>query len=323
MMMMMPAISAIVCTHNRNWLLIKAIESLLDQTIDPGRYEIIVVDNVSTDETPETVGKIAQEYARVKYVFEAKVGLSHARNAGIHAARGDIVAFIDDDAIADPGWLAALLQAYDAYPSAWAVGGKTLPLWEEERPDWLLDQLLIALSIQDLGDQPRPLEHSEIMVGTNCSFHRAVFERIGGFSGALGRTGLSLLSGEEVALQVKMRQEELQIYYVPDAVVHHLVPASRLDKSYFWQRAYWQGYSVSVQEHLDHGSSVWFGVAQIGQGLFWLLVRVGGFVGLYPVSCAGDRVRRFCMVCANWGKIQHEIAHLRRTCACWDGEGGR
>ena len=182
----MPDISAIVCTHNRSDLLQNTIQSLLVQTLDQDDYEIIVVDNASTDDTAAVVKALARQDRRVRYVLESELGLSYARNAGVEAARADIVAFIDDDALADRRWLAALLHAFEVYPLVWAVGGRALPLWEKDRPDWLHDALLIYLTVHDLGSQDRGLQWPEILVGTNCSFRRALFGRIGPFAVAQG-----------------------------------------------------------------------------------------------------------------------------------------
>ncbi|MHC4418402.1 MAG: FkbM family methyltransferase, partial [Planctomycetota bacterium] len=116
-------ISAVICTYRNPELLGSAIESLVNQTLHRDLFEIIVVDNNSGDSTK----RVVERYPGVRYVLEEKLGLSQARNAGIGAACGDIIAFIDDDAEACRGWLAALLRVYDAVPEAWAVGGKVLP----------------------------------------------------------------------------------------------------------------------------------------------------------------------------------------------------
>lgn len=317
-------ISSVICTHNRGHLLGQVIQSLLDQTLDEDAYEIIVVDNASTDQTADLVRSMAEQDERVRYIPEGELGLSYARNAGIEAARGGIVAFIDDDALAHRRWLAALLHAYETHPSAWAVGGRALPIWETERPGWLHEDLLVYLTIHDLGEQDRHLHWPEILVGTNCSFRRSLFDKIGPFTVATGHNRY----GDETELQLRMHQKGLDVYYAPRAVVDHLVPACRLNRSYFWRRAYWQGYSSLTERHFERGPGPWLGVSQMAGGLFGLAFRTIAFACLWPIGSAAERVRRFCMVCAAWGRVRHEWVHLFRVCSCWamdikDGEGDK
>ncbi|TDI99034.1 MAG: glycosyltransferase, partial [Deltaproteobacteria bacterium] len=145
-------ISVVVCTYRNPGLLEKTLASLLNQTLDSARYEVIVVDNNSNDSTPDVVAR----FPSVRYVFEPEQGLSAARNAGIRAASSDIIAFIDDDAEADPGWLQALLEVYDSVPNALAVGGKADPIWDAPPPSWLDENYHRPLSLIDWGSEIRP-----------------------------------------------------------------------------------------------------------------------------------------------------------------------
>jgi len=225
-------ISVVVCTHNNSALLVKALESLSRQRLDKRLYEVIVVDNNSNDQTKQ----IVDSFPFVRYVFEDKLGLSHARNTGIDKARGDVVAFIDDDAEADPDWVGALLKVYGTSPDAWAVGGRVLPIWGGERPDWLSDELVPSLSIRDYGVDTRSLDWpQEGMIGTNCSFRREVFSAFGNFDVNLGRVGPILFSFEEADLQRRISQAGHQIYHT-NAVVFHHVPPSRMSREYLSKR---------------------------------------------------------------------------------------
>ncbi|UCC23544.1 MAG: glycosyltransferase, partial [Planctomycetota bacterium] len=226
-------ISAIICTHRNPELLALTIESLLNQTLPRDLFEIIVVDNNSQDQTRQVV----QRYGGVRYVLEEKLGLSHARNAGIEAARGDIVAFIDDDAEASPGWLQALLRVYNSVPEAWAVGGKVLPIWDVEKPQWLTERYYRSLSLVEWGQSARPLHWPERIIGTNCSFRRRVFTEIGLFDTSLGRLGRALLGEEDREIQQRIHGLGHLVYYTPRAIVHHHVPASRMTREYFDQRS--------------------------------------------------------------------------------------
>ena len=242
-------ISVVVCTYRNPELLAKTLASLVTQTLDSARYEVIVVDNNSNDSTPDVVAR----FPSVRYVFEPEQGLSAARNAGIRAARSDIIAYIDDDAEAAPVWLQSLLDVYDRFPDALAVGGKAVPIWDAPPPSWLTEKHHRTLSLVSWGEQTRRLEWPERIIGVNCSFRRRVFERYGLFDVQLGRLGASLIGAEEVALQRRIQEDGGAVYYTPDAVVQHHVPASRLTRLYFQRRRLGSKLDEAVMELRSQG----------------------------------------------------------------------
>ncbi|MGD8790792.1 MAG: glycosyltransferase family A protein, partial [Burkholderiales bacterium] len=138
--MVNPLISVIICTHNRACLLRGAIESVTSQDYDADGYEIIVVDNASTDHTREVVESFS-ETANVRYVYESRLGLNSARNTGWRSASGIFAVFLDDDARAQPGWLAAIRDGFAATGGQAVIGGKVDPIWESEQPEWLSNKL--------------------------------------------------------------------------------------------------------------------------------------------------------------------------------------
>ena len=237
-------ISAIVCTYSNASLLRRTLDSLIKQTLPPQEYEIIVVDNNSTDNTPEIVREFQERCShRIHYVLETTQGLSAARNTGLQQSSGPIISFIDDDAEADPGWLAAVVKAFRQHPDAWGVGGNTFAIWDAKRPAWLTDDFLGNLSIQDRGPEERKLTRSEHILGTNCSFRREVFAQIGDFPTDLGRIGKSLLAGEEAELCRRIHLQGKSMYHIPDVVVFHHVTPERMTRSYFRRRCYLSGLS--------------------------------------------------------------------------------
>ena len=146
-------ISAIICTHNRAQYLGAAIDSLLAQSLD--NIEVIVVDNASNDTTAEVVQQRLSD-PRLRYVYEATLGLSTARNTGANVANGDILAYLDDDAVASPQWLASLLEIYQDNDKVAIAGGKVTLLWPpgiSQPPAWLSNDLASGLGAYDLGDQ--------------------------------------------------------------------------------------------------------------------------------------------------------------------------
>lgn len=239
-------LSAIICTHDRYDLLPEAIDSLLRQDTPPGVIEIIVVDN-STDQA--AAADFARHYAGtagLTYLVEAQPGLSNARNVGVAAARGGIVAFIDDDARAAPNWAGEMIAAHAAYPGqAGIVGGRVLPRWHSAPPRWLGPELYGYLSLLDLGDERRELKAGETLVGCNLSFDRAALVAAGGFSTRLGRigSGATLLSNEELEAANRITRAGKLSIYAPGAVVEHIVQPDRLTQEWFRRRAAWQAVS--------------------------------------------------------------------------------
>ena len=239
-------ISCVICTYKRPEMLGLALESMLHQSLPPDEFEVIVVDNNSGDRT-ETVVVNFQERAHfpVIYLLEMKQGLSNARNAGIQLARGKYVAFLDDDAEADPGWLAAFVGTFETSHEFFVVGGKILPLWDASRPSWLTDDLVNNFSMLDMGDNRRILSWPEHVLGTSC-FRKSVFAEVGYFEPRLGRSADLLVGDEDTEIQRRVYAAGKQVVYAPDAVVWHHISPDRLNKKYIYARAYGTGRSRAV-----------------------------------------------------------------------------
>jgi glycosyltransferase involved in cell wall biosynthesis len=247
-------ISAIVCTHNGRKVLKKALQSLVGQTLYKKDYEILVVDNASTDGSREIIRQFEKE-ENLHYIFESNLGLSHARNTGWQQSQGDIIAFLDDDAVACPEWLERIIAAFGREPQAGAVGGRVMPIWEAPMPRWVSDKMLRALSVIDWSETPVFLDEQQFLVGANISFPKKLLEKVGGFSSELGRKGKCLLSNEESLLVLKIKESGYKVYYDPQIKVDHLIPANRLSKGWFRKRFYWQGISDSLLENRDNDLS--------------------------------------------------------------------
>lgn len=244
---MVVEISAVICTFNRAGYLRKALQSLLCQTLDISQYEILIIDNCSTDTTKQIVTEEFSYISNLRYCYEPKLGLSNARNTGWRQARGTYVAYLDDDAVASTQWLEKILESFTTVtPQPGVVGGKVEPIWEAERPVWLTDNFLAYLSLIDLSEYPRSLSANEILVGANIAFPKLLLQKLGGFAPKLGRTGNSLISCEEVALIQQIVESGLQRFYHPDASVGHHVHVSRISTNWFRRRFFWQGVSDAI-----------------------------------------------------------------------------
>lgn len=233
-----PLISAVICTYNRADLLAGAIESLLEQTLNPAHREIIVVDNASTDGTRAVVEQFAPD--GVRYVLETRQGLGYARNRGWQEARGEFVAYIDDDARAHPALLEralGLLQTAD--PDPLCVGGAILPFYTQPEPDWFKDEY----EIRTWGAEARALTPGETFSGPNMVWRRDVLARYGGFPVDRGVTGDYLAVGEETGLFDRIWQAEPApcFFYSPDLVVYHWVAPVKLSVGYRLKRSFITG----------------------------------------------------------------------------------
>jgi len=275
-------ISAVVCTLNRAAYLAKAVESLVNQTYSKEYYEIIVVDNGSTDNTREVVEQFRQR-ARIRYIYEPIKGLCQARNTGWQAADGKYVAYLDDDAIACPHWLEKMMEAFETIkPAPASVGGRVVPIWESERPAWLEEQMLGAYAIADWGDQARFFKPSspEHHVGCNVAYSREVLQECGGFNVNLGRKGKNLLSNDENLIRQYIDSHGLGIYYDPEILVDHLVPKERLTRRFMLRRHFWQGVSDVVlwyEQSTSNPRRLWLLMSGL-EGLAWVVLYLIGFL---------------------------------------------
>jgi glucosyl-dolichyl phosphate glucuronosyltransferase len=303
-------VSVIVCTYNRVEILMKrALASLFAQNmLSEYIIEILIIDNASTDKTREQVMNLMQMNTQyfIRYIFEEQQGLSYARNRGVAEARGEIIAFLDDDAEATPGWLQAIVEAYYRHPDAWAVGGRTLPVCEGPEPRWFRGHMLGYVGGHDYGQTEFLLSHKHGLQGANMSFHRKVFKEFGGFRTELGRIGQKKLSHEEGEFFRRMHNANKPIYYVPAALVHHYQPHGRFS---FWslvQVSFLNGVSESLEDYLHFdrhtiigkilikaliiGAAIflvpaYFLILDIAEAYFWFL-RALIHVGYIKISIA-------------------------------------
>nr|HPR04515.1 glycosyltransferase [Deltaproteobacteria bacterium] len=249
-------ISAIITTHNRVEYLKKALKGLADQTLPKDDFEILVVDNASTDTTRQIVSSDYPDLTNLRYIHEPVLGLTHARNTGWKAAKGKYIAFLDDDAIPSPQWLGKIVETFETVsPSPGCVGGKIQPIWEAPRPSWLNDDLARFLTILDWSDIPFFIQAPQYVAGANMAFPKVLIEKVGGFKSDLGRIGNKLLSNEELLIARQIEKLGFRTYYHPDISVQHHILASRISKQWFMSRHYWQGVSDAVtMKHLDSPS---------------------------------------------------------------------
>lgn len=264
-----PEVTVLVCTRNRGELFEQVCRTLLEQSAPGRRWELLIVDNGSTDDTPVRAKAVEQQWPEiVRVVREPKAGLSIARNCGVQEARGASILFLDDDAFPDPGWLDAMTAALER-EGVVCVGGRVQPLLHGDLPDWFLGRYLPYLTAWDLGRTPIALAYNEYPRGANMGFRRDVFDAVGGFAGSLGRKGASLMSCEEVELCLRIERTGFgEILYVPGAGVRHVTPVSRLSPSWMESRFAAQGRSEAVI-YWQHGGWPALGTGLLSRRRHW------------------------------------------------------
>lgn len=235
-------LSVIICTHNRAHDLRECLDSLSGQTVSVP-FEVVVVENQCTDDTTKVIDRFsAQSAIPILHVVENSLGLSFARNAGIRAARGEILIFLDDDALVTPGWIQAHWHGHHELGYD-CVGGRIWPKFLAERPNWLKDDehFLCPLGYTEHGDEPFDwTRHGVTLPGGNMSFSRTVFTEVGFFRTDLGRKGRHLYGGEDEDFCRRVYGAGFRFLYMPSAMIWHKVPAARLTRRYFL-RNYWFG----------------------------------------------------------------------------------
>jgi glycosyltransferase involved in cell wall biosynthesis len=235
--------SVVICAYtDKRWDdLVAAVESVRVQTHAP--EEVIVV----IDHNPGLAERVWREIPQVTCVENhGRQGLSDARNSGLGVARGDVVAFLDDDAEAEPQWLSLLAESY-ADPAVVAVGGFAEPDWAEGRPSWFPREFdwVVGCTYRGMPEVASPVRN---LIGCNMSFRREIFVDLGGFTAGIGRLGTRPVGCEETELCIRIAQRRpgSVILFDPRALVHHHVPGSRGTWAYFRSRCYAEGLSKAA-----------------------------------------------------------------------------
>lgn len=239
--------SIVIATYNRAADLRDTLGSLAHLRPDAD-WEVIVVDNNSPDDTRTVVHSAMPDFpAPLRYVFEREQGRSPALNRGIGLARGEIVLTTDDDVRVEPDWVTCAADGLRRLECDY-VGGRVLPIWGGARPSWLPDRggmHWAVIALLDYGAEP--IEFGvRVPLGVNMAFRRGAFTRAGLFDANTGRKAGTLLGQEVRDWCIRARAAGVRGCYVPDMMVRHIIPASRLNKRYFRRWFYWRGISRAL-----------------------------------------------------------------------------
>ena len=242
----MPRISIIVATYNRAKQLLGTLESLVQQDLPAVEWECVVVDNNSKDDTQKLFSGFVEKHSEfnLRIVREERQGLSFARNRGIEESRGEIIAIIDDDELVNKEFAKSYLELFTKCDNAVVAGGRVVPNYPSGRPSWLshFTEKPIA-NPTDWGDNIRKFPKGRIPAGGNMAFRREILLKYGGFDTTLGRVGGKLTGGEESDLFERLANDGVEFWYVPDAIIYHIIAKEKLTTDYFKRLSYNTGVS--------------------------------------------------------------------------------
>ena len=244
-------VSVVVSTCNRRESLARTLDGLVSQVMPTSStFEILVVDNNSTDGTRELVAEYTRRHpGLVRYLFEGRQGVSFGRNAGIHAARGPIIAFTDDDNTVPRTWVATIMTLMAGHPEVAGVGGKVLPEWPSTPPSWLDRRHWSPLAILDYGEHPFHTSSARprCLITANLAVRRAVLTESGGFSPRYYRC-------QDHDLQLRLWRAGHRLLYAPELVAFAPIDPRRLTRSYHrhWHRQHGHyGALLALEEAVD------------------------------------------------------------------------
>ena len=234
-------LSLIVATYNRSASLIRALESVAQQNAPASEWECVVINNNSTDDTQERFAEFAAAHPdlNMRMVTELRQGLSFARNRGIRESEAEYIAIIDDDERISPDFITSYISLFDSTPDAVAAGGPIVAEYPSGRPRWMshFTERPVANTMY-FGDKVREFPEGRIPGGGNMAIRRSAVRRYGVFDTSLGYVGESLVGGEECDLFERLRIAEAKYYYVPTAVMYHIIPPEKLTANYLSRLSY-------------------------------------------------------------------------------------
>ena len=242
-------LSIIISTYNNAQSLLRTLHSVAEQECDKSRWECVVVNNASTDNTQAVVEEFIAQHPELnlRIVKEPQQGLSYARNCGIAESKGQILVFIDDDETVNTEFVSAYLDLFNNH-GAFIGAGAVKACYDSARPKWMshYTEKMIANPI-DLGDKVVTITSTVTPAGGNMAFNREIFSLYGGFNTSLGRKGSELLGGEENDVFDRIRSLGERVFYAPNAIVYHHIADSKLTPEYFDKLSYGVGVSKRLR----------------------------------------------------------------------------
>ena len=298
----MVRLSIVIATYNRSAMLMQTLQSVVEQTAPRQEWECVVVNNNSTDDTAEAFEAFATRYPdyNLRMVLETNQGLSYARNRGIRESEGEYIAIVDDDERIAPEFVVSYINLFDNTPDAVAAGGPIVAEYPTGRPRWMsaFTERPIANTMY-FGDEVREFPRGRVPGGGNMALRRSAVRRYGVFDTSLGYVGESLVGGEESDLFERLQIAEAKYYYVPKAVMYHIIPKEKLTTEYLSRLSYNVGVSQLRRARYYHRKgrvrakecvkwlatlalAVWYGITlQWSKAKYLVIMRYNITLGLW------------------------------------------
>jgi glycosyltransferase involved in cell wall biosynthesis len=242
-------VSIVVATYNRCDFLEDCIKSYEEQNCDKSLFEVLIIDNNSTDDTEIVSKEVIEKYPEldVRYMIETNQGLSYGRNRGIKESRYDLIHFFDDDAVATSNYISTIIDTFERYPKAKAAGGKILLNYFEGRPSWASVYMESIFGLFDIGDTEMEFPRKNYPRGSNMTFKREIFDEVGVFDVNLGRKGKVMLGGEEKEMFQRIYLSGASVIYNPLTVCFHAVPKARTEQEFIKNQVFGIGVSENIR----------------------------------------------------------------------------
>ncbi len=279
-------LSVIICTYNRDKYIYTLLKSIAENNFPSGKFEIILINNNSTDNTESECKRFQADFPETEfhYFIEKNQGLSYARNRGIKEAAGEILIYTDDDATVNKEYLQTYYSFFKQNLSAMGAGGPVIPVYETQKPKWMsYFTLRLITGYLYKGNHILEFKGKDYPVGCNAVYRKSVFDKTGLFNVDLGRKGNGLMGAEEKDIFDKMRSAGMKYYYLPDAILYHIISDAKLKKEYFNRLTYSIGKSEQMR---TKAISNWKYIKRIiSEGIKWgvsLLLCVGYTLILTP-----------------------------------------
>ncbi|WP_439506471.1 glycosyltransferase [Sediminibacterium sp.] len=233
-------ISIVICTYNRARYLPAALESLYDQQLSKEVYEVIVVNNNSSDNTAIVCKEFIANHQDAQFIYlnESNQGASFARNTGAAIAKAPLLCFMDDDAIAHPNYLLLIIDFFKHYPDAGGLGGRIIPKYIPSEPEWMSHFVSSLVGNFDYSKEITIFSPNKYPLESNMIIKREDFNLVNGFNTALpGVKGTLRIGGEGKEFFLKLKALGKIIYYHPDIIVDHIVETEKLTPEYMYRVA--------------------------------------------------------------------------------------
>ena len=250
------AISVVICTHNRSRMLAKTLASLRAMRAPDGvPWEVCLVDNNSTDDTASVLAQLAGTFGEVpvRRVVEPRQGVAFARNTGVIEAKGDVIAFVDDDVEVDPDWLAVIHKTFADDTGLSILGGRLKANPESSPPAWLNGLNMAPLGLIDYGHERRTINFPYLATA-NCAFRKQAIVDAGMFDTRLGRRPDKLYADEDTEMVARILKRGGKVVYDPAMLAFHYVPNTRMTRAYFrrWYRERGEGVGLVGTQQSRH-----------------------------------------------------------------------